>query len=138
MSLNNIISTKLKQIPVLGGDVMHVLKSSDNEFNGFGEAYFSTIQPGMVKAWKLHKKMTLNLVVPFGDVRFVFISPDFKKRREEIIGGSNYVRLTVPPCIWFGFEGLGSTNSIVLNIANIVHDPNEVERISLNDFTHKF
>ena len=26
---------------------------------GFGEVYFSTIHPNVVKAWHLHKKMTI-------------------------------------------------------------------------------
>ncbi len=82
--------------------------------------------------------MTLNLIVPVGEVRFVFISSDFKQRREECIGISNYARLTVPPGIWFGFEGLASPSSLLLNISDIEHDPNELERIDMAVFKQKF
>jgi dTDP-4-dehydrorhamnose 3,5-epimerase len=138
INLDTIKLTRLKRVQVIGGDVLHVMKSFDNGFEGFGEAYISLINPGVIKAWKLHKQMTLNLIVPSGEVRFVFISADFKQRREEIIGISNYSRLTVPPGIWFGFQGLGTTVNTVLNIANITHDPNEVERIGLEEFKYKF
>ena len=37
-----------------------------------------------------------------------------------------YVRLTVPPGIWFGFKGKAAGKSLLLNIADIVHEPNEV------------
>ena len=75
-SLKDILVTPLKKIPTLGGDVMHALRASDNGFNGFGESYFSWIEEGAIKAWKFHKSMTLNLVVPLGEVRFVFNLPE--------------------------------------------------------------
>ena len=138
VNLDHITITPLKRIPVLGGDVLHALKYSDYGYRGFGEAYFSIIEHGVVKAWKLHREMTLNLIVPVGEVRFVFISSDFKQRREECIGTSNYARLTVPPGIWFGFEGLAFPSSMLLNISDIEHDPNELERIDMADFKQKF
>ena len=47
--------------------------------NEFGEVYFSSIKPKSVKAWKLHKKMTLNIVVPVGKVRFALFDDSEKK-----------------------------------------------------------
>lgn len=138
VNLEHITLTPLKRIPVSGGDVLHALKCSDYGFKGFGEAYFSIIEHRVVKAWKLHREMILNLIVPVGEVRFVFISSDFKQRREECIGISNYARLTVPPGIWFGFEGLASPSSMLLNISDIEHDPNELERIDVAEFKQKF
>jgi len=125
--------TPLKRIQVDGGDVLHAMKSSDNGFEGFGEAYFSLITSGAVKGWKRHLEMTLNLVVPFGDVKFIFID-DYGDRREEIIGADRYSRITVPPNIWFGFAGLSEPYSLVANIANIEHNPNEIERSALDAF----
>ena len=72
VSLDDILVTPLKRIPTVGGDVMHGLKKSDNGFNGFGEVYFSWVEQGAIKAWKCHQRMTLNLVVPMGEVSFVF------------------------------------------------------------------
>lgn len=138
VNLDLIILTPLRKISVSGGDVLHALRHSDNGYIGFGEAYFSIIDYGVIKAWKLHQKMTLNLIVPFGEVRFVFISSDFTQRREECIGISNYARLTVPPGIWFGFEGLASPSSMLLNISDIEHDSSEIQRMDIDDFKQKF
>lgn len=132
VNLDQILLTPLKRIPLKGGDVLHALKHSEVGFKTFGEAYFSTINQGAIKAWKLHSKMTLNLVVPLGEVRFVFVSEDRKTRREEIIGEKNYARITVPPGIWFGFQGLSSPFSLVLNVADILHDPMEVVRLDIS------
>lgn len=134
--LEQIQVTQLKRIPVVGGDVLHALKRTDSGYMGFGEAYFSMIAARAVKAWKLHRKMTLNLVVPIGDVRFVFFSQDRKVHREVTIGASNYERLTVPPSIWFGFEGLAAPFSLILNVADIPHDPDEVQRKPLTEFDY--
>jgi dTDP-4-dehydrorhamnose 3,5-epimerase len=126
VSLDDVQVISLARIPVEGGDVMHAMKASDVGYNGFGEAYFSWVYNGVVKAWKLHQRMTLNLVVPVGEVRFVFwLSSVPSVFREECIGGAQYARLTVPPGIWFGFQGLVEPQSLVLNIADIEHDPDE-------------
>lgn len=131
-----IIITPLNRISVAGGDVLHALKLTDPGYNGFGEAYFSMVEKGAVKAWKKHEQMTLNLVVPIGEVRFVFCSEDKKLLREEQIGTSCYARLTVPPGIWFGFQGIAEPFSLVLNIADTPHDPDEVVRRPLNEFAY--
>jgi len=134
VSLNQIQVTPLACIPTAGGDVMHAMKTSDSGYTGFGEAYFSWIKKGAIKAWKNHQRMMLNLVVPVGEVRFVFSSsspePAF---REEIIGSSYYFRITVPPGVWFGFQGLAAPSSLVLNLANIPYDPEEVLRKEIDE-----
>lgn len=132
MSVKQIIVTPLKRVPVAGGDVLHAMKRSDPGFVDFGEAYFSQIEPGAVKAWKRHLRMTLNLVVPVGAVRFVFVD-DKGETREEVVGLDRYVRLTVPPGIWFGFKGLVAPYSLLLNVADIPHDPAEIERKDLGE-----
>jgi dTDP-4-dehydrorhamnose 3,5-epimerase len=134
VSLDDVQVTSLARIPVEGGDVMHAMKVSDVGYNGFGEAYFSWVGRGVVKAWKLHQHMTLNLVVPVGEVRFVFCTPVIQSTfREERIGGAQYARLSVPPGIWFGFQGLAESQSLVLNIADIEHDPNETLKKEPNE-----
>jgi dTDP-4-dehydrorhamnose 3,5-epimerase len=136
ISIGEIIVTPLKRISVSGGDVMHAMKNTDPGFAGFGESYFSLIEYGVVKAWKQHRLMTLNLVVPVGEVRFVFFSQDKPEQvREVIIGHSNYARITVPPYLWFGFQGLAKENSLVLNMANILHDPTEVLKHNISFFS---
>ena len=134
VGLDQITLTPLKRIPVAGGDVLHALKCTDAGFRGFGEAYFSMVQAGAVKGWKMHQRMTLNLVVPVGEVRFVFLSKDGETQRKETIGVTNYTRLTVPPGIWFCFQGVATPFSLILNVADIPHDPGEVMSKPLKAF----
>jgi dTDP-4-dehydrorhamnose 3,5-epimerase len=56
--------------------------------------------------------------------------------REEILGEGSLARLTVPPGIWFGFKGLGLGVSLVLNIADIPHEPTEAQTRSKEEFLY--
>jgi dTDP-4-dehydrorhamnose 3,5-epimerase len=139
IKLSDILVTPLKRIETDGGDVLHALKQDDIGYVDFGEAYFSLVTRGAVKAWKRHKRMTMNIVVPMGWVRFVFRSAHengVDEFRIEEIGADRYARITVPPGVWFGFQGLSYSQSVILNIANITHDPNEVERLQISDINY--
>jgi len=139
LSLNNIVITQLSTFDIDEGRVMHGIKKNETGYVDFGEVYFSYINPKAVKAWKKHNRMTLNLVVPLGKVRFVFCNPLSKGRyRIEDVGESNYVRLTVPPGIWFGFQGIATHPSLVTNIADIQHDATEVERETVPSFDYQW
>lgn len=137
--LNKIKITKLSIFPLDTGNVLHAITKDDEGFNGLGEVYFSFINPNSIKAWKLHQRMTLNLVVPLGMVRFVFLDPQTPHiSRVEDIGEKNHVRLTVPPNIWFGFKGISSNPSLITNIADLKHDPNEVTKMDVEAFNYQW
>ena len=120
MSLEKkIILKDLKIIPTDGGNVLHALKNSESIINNFGEVYFSSIKYNFIRAWKLHTKMTLNLIVPVGMVKFVFYFENTNEFLEYKIGEENYYRLTVAPKIWFGFQGLNKKQNLIMNISDI-------------------
>lgn len=138
VGMDAITVTPLARITTAGGDVLHALKQQDQGFAGFGEAYFSFVAPGAVKAWKIHKRMTMNVVVPVGSVRFVFHLQGANAYRVEDIGIDRYARITVPPGIWFGFQGLGESQNLILNIADITHDPAEVDRLPISEINYSW
>jgi dTDP-4-dehydrorhamnose 3,5-epimerase len=141
MRLDDILVTPLRRIETVGGDVLHAMKKSDSGYIDFGEAYFSWVTSGAIKAWKRHTLMTMNVVVPVGQVNFVFccVNRDgVEEFRVEQIGVDRYARITVPPDIWFGLQGLHASPSLVLNIASIPHDQNEVERLALTEINYEW
>jgi dTDP-4-dehydrorhamnose 3,5-epimerase len=133
VDLDKILVTPLSRIHTIGGDVLHALKSTEIDFEKFGEAYFSWIQSDSIKAWKMHKSQTMNLIVPVGQVKFVFCDIDLNIFKIIEIGEDNYCRITVPKGIWFGFKGNSSENSLILNLSSGIHDPNEVDRKFVSD-----
>jgi dTDP-4-dehydrorhamnose 3,5-epimerase len=125
----------LKQIPDERGKVMHMLRLDDAHFEQFGEIYFSVVYPGAIKAWHLHKRMTLNYAVVSGMIKLVLYdsrkdSPTKGNLQELFVGESNYVLVKIAPGIYNGFKGIGTGPSIVANCATIPHDPDEIVRIS--------
>ena len=135
--IKGVCVSPLKKIFHPQGDVFHAMKSSDIGFAGFGETYFSTITKNEIKPWKKHTEMTLNLVVPVGKIRFVAYDDRSESEtkgvfNEFVLSLANYARLTVPPHVWLAFQGLDKKN-LLLNIANIEHNPNEIERKNLEN-----
>lgn len=132
MKIDGCKLTPLRIIPAEKGDVMHALKASDEGFSAFGEAYFSSVKKGENKGWKRHLRMTMNLVVPVGRIRFSLKdgrtdSSTFGVEDGIELSPENYQRLTVPPGIWVAFEGKNEGINLLLNIADLPHDPAEVE-----------
>ena len=142
-NIDDVILTSLGIIEVEGGNVLHAMKQEDNGFNGFGEAYFSTAEHKVIKGWKRHFEMTLNIVVPIGHIRFVLYDErDNSKTKgfyqEVSLSRNNYQRLTVPPMIWFAFEGIAKESSLLLNLASIPHRKEEQENLSLDEIRYKW
>ena len=138
--IKGVTLTPLKIINTNGGDVFHAMKKDDFGFDGFGEAYFSSVNYKMVKAWKRHSKMTLNIVVPVGEIKFVLfdnrvdaLNKDF---HEVILSRKNYLRLTIPPKVWVGFQGLSTNENILINIANLTHDPKEADHKCVDELSY--
>ena len=134
--MDEVVLTPLNIIKTPGGDVLHAMKKNEYGFNEFGEAYFSEIEYKAVKAWKRHRSMTLNLIVPIGVIRFVLfddraVGPG--ELSQIILSRDNYQRLTIPPLVWVGFQGMCSGNSMLLNIANIIHNKDEADIIDIDE-----
>lgn len=130
--------TPLRQIPDERGKVMHMLRSDSEGFIAFGEIYFSCVYPGVVKAWHIHRRMTLNYAVPHGNIKLVLYddregSPTRGEVQELFLGPDNYCLVTIPPMVWNGFKGIGTETAIVANCATIPHDPAEIDRLDPAD-----
>lgn len=134
----------LKHIIVPKGDIFHALKSTDEGYAGFGEAYFSQIEQGEAKGWKRHNRMILNLVVPFGAVKFVIYDDregsDTQGQFYEVVLSpeDNYQRLTVAPGLWMAFYGVGEGRSMLMDIIPEPHDPSEADRKDLSEIPYQF
>lgn len=133
--IEGVSVTPLKQFFDERGKVMHMLREDAPVFSRFGEIYFSCTFPGVVKAWHLHNKMTLNYAVVHGHIKCVLFddregSSTYGQIDEYFMSPENYFLLTVPPLVWNGWKGIGTTEAIVANCATLPHDANEIIRKS--------
>ena len=123
----------LRRIPDERGAIMHMLRADSEHFERFGEIYFSMVYPGAIKGWHVHRRMTLNYAVPVGAVKLVCYddrpgSVTEGNLLELFVGELNYVLVTIPPLVWNGFKGIGTSPALVANCATEPHDPDEIER----------
>jgi dTDP-4-dehydrorhamnose 3,5-epimerase len=124
----------LRRIPDERGTVMHMLKATDPHFQQFGEIYFSTVYPGVVKGWHRHREMTLNYSCVFGRIKLVLYDERSESAtrgnlQEIFLGPDDYSLVVIPPGIWNGFKGMEEPYAIVANCATHPHDPERSERV---------
>ena len=136
--IDGVILTPLRQFFDERGKVMHMLRSDSPVFRQFGEIYFSSIYPGVVKAWHMHQNMTLNYAVIHGEIKFVLYDDrEGSKTRgvlqEIYLSPENYYLATVPPMVWNGFKGVGTQEAIVANCTTLPHNANEISRLPPDD-----
>jgi dTDP-4-dehydrorhamnose 3,5-epimerase len=132
--IDNVIIMPRRIIPDERGKIMHIMKSTDDQFTSFGEVYCSTVYPGVVKGWHVHEKITLNYIVLKGNIKFVLFdgrpeSNTYREIQEIFIGENNYVMVTVPPHVWNGFKGIGTEEAFVINFTDISYDQSEIKRM---------
>ena len=132
--IDGVAVRPLRRIPDERGTILHMLRADDPHFYRFGEIYFSRVYPGVVKGWHRHRRMTLNYAVVVGMIKLVLYddredSSTRSELMELFLGDQHSVLVTVPPLVWNGFKGVGTTPAIVANCATIPHDPTEIERL---------
>lgn len=132
--IDGLIVTPRRRIPDERGAIFHMLREDDDVFDRFGEIYFSIVYPGVVKGWHIHREMTLNYAVPVGMIKLVCYddregSPTRGNVREIHMGELDYSLVTIPPLVWNGFKGAGTTPALVANCSSIPHRPDEIDRV---------
>ena len=137
--IEGLTLTELRQISDGRGAVLHMLRCDAPEFTRFGECYFSEVLPGAVKAWKCHRVQTQDLAVPIGRIRVVIYDDrEGAATRGQVqvleLGRPDaYLRLRIPPGLWFGFACLSDAPALLVNCADLPHDPKESEERPIDD-----
>lgn len=132
--IDGVVIKRLNRIPDERGCIYHMLKEEDKEFNRFGEIYFSSVYPCVIKGWHIHKKMELNYVCIVGNIKLVLYDERKKSSTkgnlmEIYMGEKNYILVKIPTMVWNGFKGIDIKESIVANCTTYSHDPDEIERL---------
>lgn len=132
--IEGVIVKPLKQFIDERGKILHMLRCDQECFMSFGEIYFSTVYPGAIKGWHIHRRMVLNYAVPHGHIKLVLYddrkgSTTRGEVQEIFLGPDNYCLVTIPAMVWNGFKGIGTEMALVANCATIPHDPGEIDRM---------
>jgi dTDP-4-dehydrorhamnose 3,5-epimerase len=132
--INGVQVIPLARIPDERGTIFHMLKCTDPHFRQFGEIYFSTIYPDVIKGWHKHREMTLNYACIDGRIKLVLFddreaSPTKGELMVIFLGPDNYSLVIIPPEVWNGFKGMSAPHAIIANCCTHAHDPSNSERM---------
>jgi dTDP-4-dehydrorhamnose 3,5-epimerase len=123
--------TEARQILSEKGAVLHLLRNDSPQFVKFGECYMSELFPKAIKAWKMHKMQTQNLTVPVGRIKLVLfdVRQDSETKNNfielELGRPDSYYLVTIPPGVWYGFQSISNSNSLIVNCSDMPHDKEE-------------
>ena len=111
-----------------------MLRSDPPHVEKFGEIYFATAYPGIIKGWHLHTSQTQNYAVIDGMIKLVLFddrdgSLTHGELQEIFLGEDNYVLVRIPPGIVNGWKCIGIKTAIVANCATEPHRPDEMRRL---------
>jgi len=123
----------LKRICDERGMIMHMLKNTDSHFEQFGEIYFSTAYPGVIKGWHEHTKQVQFYAVVKGMVKLALYdnrakSPTYRELMEICIGDDNYQLVRIPAGVINGYKNIGTDTVILANCSTLPHEPDEMLR----------
>ena len=133
--VQGVVIQDLRVISDDRGAVLHMMRCDSPLFTRFGEIYFSEVNPGQVKAWKLHAEMTQRFAVPVGRLRFAIFDqrPDsgtFGNVMFVELGRPDAYRLLlIPPGLWYGFGNPAEGPSVLANCADLPHAPAESHQV---------
>ena len=111
------------------GIVVEIVRADDPIYHGqFGQVYYATCNPGVVKAWHYHKIHTDILYCIYGSVKLCLYddrggSPTKGLTNVFVMNEFNQIAVRIPPGVLHGQMCLGNEPCIVLNVQSHLYDP---------------
>lgn len=127
---------ELKVFPDERGWLAEILRCDDEIFEKFGQVYFTTSYPGVVKAWHYHKLQADHFACIKGMLLVVLYdgredSPTYREINEFVIGDKNLLLVKIPPLIYHGSKALGTETAYVVNIPTLPYNRREPDEYRL-------
>lgn len=133
---------ELNPIPDERGWLMEIMRSDWEEFETFGQVYVTTVHPGIVKAWHMHKHQWDHFVCIRGKVKVALYddreeSETHRMVNEFFIGERNYKLIKIPPKVYHGFKGIGEKTAYVVNVPDKLYNYEDPDEYRLEPDTDK-
>jgi dTDP-4-dehydrorhamnose 3,5-epimerase len=128
--IDGVKARRAKVMPDERGRLGEIFRADDPWFEKFGQVYFTTTYPGVVKAWHYHKKQTDNFYVIKGTVKVALYdqrkdSPTCGTVNQTYLGEHCPGLLRIPPGVMHGWMCVGQTEAYIVNITSEVYDYEE-------------
>ena len=114
------------------GSLSVLLRADQAELQGerFGQAYVTTVLPGVVKGWHRHARQCDRMTGLRGETLLVLVDgregSTTRGERLELVLGERHPRLVlIPPGVWHGLKAIGAGESMVLNLPTLPFDADD-------------
>jgi dTDP-4-dehydrorhamnose 3,5-epimerase len=119
--IDGVITRQAKVMADERGRLAEILRADSDIFKKFGQVYYTTAYPGVVKAWHYHKIQTDYFFCLKGMTKLVIYdsrkeSQTFGMINEFIVGEHNPIVVVIPPMVYHGFKAIGTEESLMINI----------------------
>ena len=114
---------RAKVIPDERGRLGEILRADDPWFEKFGQVYFTTTYPGVVKAWHYHRRQTDHFYVIQGAVKVALYdgredSPTRGTVHELYLGEHCPGLVRIPPGVQHGWMCVGQVEALIVNVVS--------------------
>ena len=128
--IDGVAARRAKVLPDQRGRLGEILRADDPWFEKFGQVYFTTTYPSVVKAWHYHKKQTDHFYVAKGTVKIALYdkredSPTYETVNEIYLGEHCPGLLRIPPGVEHGWMCVSETEAYIINVVSEMYDYSE-------------
>lgn len=119
--IDGVLVKKLKIIPDERGKLMEMLRCDDEAFEEFGQVYFTTAFPGIIKAWHFHQHQADNFVCVAGRIKLGLYdarkdSPTFGETNSFYLSLKEPQLVHIPKMVYHGFKCVSPEEAMVINV----------------------
>ena len=127
--IEGVGARRTRVVPDERGRLGEIMRADDPWFEKFGQTYFTTTYPGVVKAWHFHKKQTDHFYVAKGTIKIALYderenSPTKGTINEIYLGQHNPGLVRIPPGIQHGWMCVGLDEAYIINVVSEMYDRN--------------
>jgi len=125
--IDGVAVKSAKVIPDERGRLGEIMRADDEWFEKFGQVYFTTTYPGVVKAWHYHKKQTDHFYVVRGIVKVALYdgrkdSQTYGQVNEVYVSEHRPVLVRIPPGVCHGWMCVGETEAYIVNVVSEMYN----------------
>ncbi len=125
--IDGVAARRARVLPDERGRLGEIMRADDPWFEKFGQVYFTTTCPGVVKAWHYHKIQTDHFYVVKGMVKIAL----YDERKDSATNGIvNQLYLgehcpglvRIPPGVQHGWMCVGKKEAYIVNIVSEMYN----------------
>ena len=128
--IDGVAVRRAKVIADERGRLGEIMRADDPWFEKFGQVYFTSTYPGVVKAWHYHKKQTDHFYVVKGMLKVALYderkdSPTHETVNEIYLGEHCPGLVRIPPGVQHGWMCISESETYVVNIVSEMYNYKE-------------